>query len=107
MSNLSTLIEFCNNRIKGFSTLQDLGKILPLQHNGLCIFVEDNKMFFVKGDKVSHIWAEGKYFSNIEILKRIGFLYGIKLEKENIFALTTFARKMKQLAQKEGEKNGN
>lgn len=105
--NLTNLIALCNERIKGYTKIEELENFLPITAKPLQIFIEDKKMFFTSGEKVSYIWAEGEYFSNLEILKRIGYVYKITLKEEGIFALMSFSRKMKLLAKKLGVENGN
>lgn len=94
---LKILTEFCNKNIKSMSKVEELEKFLPIEDEKLKIFIMDGKMFFQSGEKLSYIWNEDNYYSHLEILKRIGAVYGVSLNGEDIFAVALFYEKISEL----------
>ena len=57
-------------------------------------------MIFEYNKKMSYIYLEKGYFSNIEIMKRIGIILGVELKEDNIFTITKFCLCIKQILAK-------
>ena len=101
--NLKKLITICNKNIKSFVKEKDLLQLLPISLDKIKICFSNGKIHFITNGKESHIWNKGKLYSGLEILRRIGYSYGIELENEDIFSVTKFSLEMEALVNK-GEK---
>lgn len=103
--NLKNLMGFCVKNIKSATKMKDLEKYLPIKDEKMWIYLLDEKLFFFHEEQVSHLWNENGYFSNLQILKRIAYPFGIEIKKEDIFSVATFAEKIKKILSEEEKKN--
>lgn len=76
---------------------------LPIESGGIKIECIDAKIFVTAPDqKVSYFFTQGKYLNNLELLRRIMYLYGVELFGDSTIALRTFK---KEIVEKLKEKN--
>lgn len=91
----------CNNNIKSFSKKETILPYLPIENEKFKIFFETNKLIFTYKGKVSYIYLKDGYFSNLEIMKRLGYILGIELKQEDIFSITKFCLEINNILAKE------
>ena len=95
--NTIELASNCTDNIKSFTKKEDVLKYLPIENERFKILFENNKIIFSFCNKTSYTYLEKKYFSNLEIMKRLGIILGVELEREDIFSITRFCLNIKQV----------
>lgn len=87
---LKQLIRECNSNIKGISKKEIIDQYLPIKEEDVEIYIENKIMYIKSKQQIKKIYGQDDYFSNLEILKEIGYIYGIKLRSNKIFDLIKF-----------------
>lgn len=87
---LKQLIRECNSNIKGISKKEIIDQYLPIKEEDIEIYIENKIMYIKSKQQIKKIYVQDDYFSNIEILKEIGNIYGIKLRGNKILDLVKF-----------------
>lgn len=87
---LKKLIEKCNKNLKGFSSKNEIIDFLPIKEDDIEIYLE-NKIINIKSrNEIMKIYEQDGYYSNLEILKDVAKIYGIKLKGNRILDLIKF-----------------
>ena len=90
---ITNLINSLLININGMTETQSLG--FPINADGMKIEYIDGRVFVTAPDqKVSYFFTEGKYLNNLELLKRVMFVYGVELFGETPMAIRTFKKEI-------------
>ena len=79
--------------INGMTEIEKLG--LPIEEDGIKIEYIDGRVFVTAPDgKVSYFFTHDKYIENLDLLKRVMFIYGIELFGDSPLSIRTFKKEI-------------
>ncbi len=87
---LKELIRKCNSNIKGMSRNEEINRYLPIKEENIEIYLEGKIMYIRNKQQTKKIYEQDDYYSNLEILKEIAKIYGVKLRSNKILDLIKF-----------------
>ena len=87
---LKELIRKCNSNIKGMSRNEEINRYLPIKEENIEIYTEGKIMYIRNKQQTKKIYEQDDYYSNLEILKEIAKIYGVKLRSNKILDLIKF-----------------
>ncbi len=87
---LKELIRKCNSNIKGMSRNEEINRYLPIKEENIEIYIEGKIMYIRNKQQTKKIYEQDDYYSNLEILKEIAKIYGVKLRSNKILDLIKF-----------------
>ena len=87
---LKDLIRKCNSNIKGMSRNEEINRYLPIKEENIEIYLEGKIMYIRNKQQTKKIYEQDDYYSNLEILKEIAKIYGVKLRSNKILDLIKF-----------------
>lgn len=87
---LKELIRKCNNNIKGITKKEEIDQYLPIKQANIEIYIEDKILYIKSKQQIEKIYEQDGYYQNLEILKQIANIYGIKLRSNKILDLIKF-----------------
>ena len=87
---LKELIRKCNSNIKGMSRNEEINRYLPIKEENIEIYIEGKIMYIRNKQQTKKIYEQDGYYSNLEILKEIAKIYGVKLRSNKILDLIKF-----------------
>ncbi len=87
---LKELIRKCNSNIKGMSRNEEINRYLPIKEENVEIYIEGKIMYIRNKQQTKKIYEQDDYYSNLEILKEIAKIYGVKLRSNKILDLIKF-----------------
>lgn len=87
---LKKLIMKCNSNIKGMSRNEEINRHLPIKEENIEIYIEGKIMYIKNKQQIKKIYEQDDYYSNLEIIKEIANIYGVKLRSNKILDLIKF-----------------
>ena len=79
--------------INGMTETEKLG--LPIEEDGIKLEYIDGRVFVTASDgKVSYFFTHDKYIENLDLLKRVMFIYGIELFGDSPISIRTFKKEI-------------
>ena len=87
---LKELIRKCNSNIKGMSRNEEINRYLPIKEENIEIYIEGKIMYIKNKQQIKKIYEQDGYYSNLEIIKEIANIYGVKLRSNKILDLIKF-----------------
>lgn len=87
---LKKLIMKCNSNIKGMSRNEEINRYLPIKEENIEIYIEGKIMYIKNKQRIKKIYEQDDYYSNLEIIKEIANIYGVKLRSNKILDLIKF-----------------
>lgn len=89
--SLRNLIRTCCLDLEGDISKEEILELMPIEQNGVKIWIEDDKMFFMIDDEFSFfiVENEGK-FNKLNILKRALFKFNVYLEGQTEIDIIKF-----------------
>lgn len=79
--------------INGMTETEKLG--LPIEEDGIKLEYIDGRVFVTAPDgKVSYFFTHDKYIENLDLLKRVMFIYGIELFGDSPISIRTFKKEI-------------
>ena len=97
-NRLKELILVMNSHIQGTTTIEELKTYLPINDKNLTIKLENNILIFEHMNKISRLYITNHEVLNIEVLKRVGYAFGVTLKEDELIERTKFSLQMKNLA---------
>lgn len=93
--NLRNLLVTCTYNIKGLTPKKIIEEYLPIKVKNLDIYIQNDTIFIEKdNEKVAEIWTDTNCYSNLEILKNITPIFGIKCKDNSILELMKYRNKI-------------
>lgn len=90
---ITELISSLLVNINGMTEYEKLG--LPIEEDGIKIEYIDGRVFVTAPDgKVSYFFTHDKYIENLDLLKRVMFIYGIELFGDSPISIRTFKKEI-------------
>ena len=88
---LRELIIHCTYNIKGLSKASEIRKLLPIKYEKLEIYEESNMLIFnYQENNIGKVLMDNNLYSNIEILKVITPIYGVRYKGIEILDLMKY-----------------
>jgi hypothetical protein len=93
--NLKKLIINCTYNIKGLTKKEIIEDLLPIKIKDMLIYVQDDRIIFEKNNSIiDDVWLDTNCYSNLEILKNITPMFGIKYTGDNLIELMKYKNKI-------------
>lgn len=90
---ITELISSLLVNINGMTEYEKLG--LPIEEDGIKIEYIDGRVFVTAPDgKVSYFFTHDKYIENLDLLKRVMYIYGIELFGDSPISIRTFKKEI-------------
>ncbi len=81
----------CTYNLKGITRKEKIEKYLPIEENGLLIYIENNRIIVQNGENHrGEIWSEANTYSNLDILKFITPIYNVICKNNSILELMKY-----------------
>ncbi len=93
--NFRKLLITCTYNIKGLTPKNIIQDFLPIKIQDLLVYIKDDVIIFEKENKkIGEIWTDTNCYSNLEILRNITPIYGIKCKDDSILELMKYRNKI-------------
>ena len=69
---------------------EEINRYLPIKEENVEIYIEGKIMYIRNKQQTKKIYEQDDYYSNLEILKEIAKIYGVKLRSNKILDLIKF-----------------